>query len=109
MSTSRGTTIDGTILSAKHHLLRPDGPPIEPYDDTLSGAPIDRKRDWSKTVYDQLQEEGLLGDGNRLVFHAGRDYYDALLPLLDETAVDIETPTDGLRYGETLAWYNDRL
>lgn len=26
------------ILSAKHHLVLPDGPPIEPYDDTLSGS-----------------------------------------------------------------------
>lgn len=97
------------ILSAKHHLLRPDGPPIEPYDDTLNGAPVDRKREWAQTVYDQLQEEGLLSDGNQLVFHAGRDYYDELLPLLADAAVDIETPTDGLRYGETLAWYNDHL
>ncbi|MFB9570731.1 DUF6884 domain-containing protein, partial [Saccharopolyspora hordei] len=25
------------ILSAKYHLLNPDGPTIEPYDETLSG------------------------------------------------------------------------
>jgi len=97
------------ILSAKHHLLDPHGPPIEPYDETLSGAPVDRKREWSRTVYDQLQEEGLLADGNRLVFHAGRDYYDELLPLLEDTPVDSETPTDGLQFGETLAWYNEHL
>lgn len=64
------------ILSAKHHLLAPDGPPIEPYDDTLSGASVDRKRDWAQTVHEQLQENKLVIDGNRLVFHAGRDYYD---------------------------------
>lgn len=97
------------ILSAKHHLLAPDGESIEPYDDTLSGAPVDRKRDWARTVYNQLQDEGLLAAGNRLVFHAGRDYYDELLPLLDDTSVETETPTDGLRYGKTLAWYNERL
>jgi len=97
------------ILSAKHHLLDPDGPPIEPYDDTLSGASVNRKRDWAQTVYEQLQEKDLLDEENRLVFHAGRDYYDQLLPLLEGTDVAIETPTDGLRYGETLAWYNDRL
>lgn len=28
------------ILSAKHHLLHPNGSHIEPYDDTLSGAPV---------------------------------------------------------------------
>ena len=62
------------ILSAKHHLLDPSGPSIEPY-----------------------------------VFHAGRDYYDELIPLLDDTPVDVETPTDGLQFGETLAWYNENL
>jgi len=97
------------ILSAKHHLLDPYGPPIAPYDDTLSGASVDRKREWATTVYEQLQGAGLLVDGNRLVFHAGRDYYGELIPLLDETPVEIEVPTEGLRYGETLSWYNDQL
>jgi len=97
------------ILSAKHHLLDPSGPPIEPYDETLTGAPVAWKREWAHTVYDQLEDEGLLGNGNRLVFHAGRDYYSELIPLLDETPVDVETPTDGLQFGETLAWYNEHL
>lgn len=97
------------ILSAKHHLLDPEGLPIEPYDETLSGASVDKKREWSRTIYNQLQREGLLADGNRLVFHAGRDYYDKLLALLDDASVDTETPTDGLQFGETLAWYNERI
>lgn len=97
------------ILSAKHHLVDPYGPPIEPYNETLSGAPIGRKREWADTVYDQLREEGLLVEGNRLVFHAGRDYYEEILPYLDDTLVETEAPTDGLEYGKTLAWYNDRL
>lgn len=33
------------ILSAKHHLLEPDGPPIEPYDETLTGARVAQKRE----------------------------------------------------------------
>ncbi|WP_418280493.1 DUF6884 domain-containing protein [Halorubrum sp. DTA98] len=97
------------ILSAKHHLLDPDGPPIEPYDETLSGALVERKRDWAHTIYGELQEEGLLSQDNRLVFHAGRAYTDELLPLLDDSPVTVETPTDGLQIGETLAWYNERL
>lgn len=100
---------DWFILSAKHHLIHPHGPPIEPYDETLSGAPVDRKREWANTVHDQLRGEGLLVEGNRLVFHAGRDYYGELLPLLEDTPVEVETPTDGRQYGETLAWYNERL
>lgn len=97
------------ILSAKHHLLEPDDPPIEPYDETLNGAPVARKRKWAKTVFGQLRAEGLLDDGNKLVFHAGRDYHDELRPLLAETPVTVAVPTDGLQYGETLAWYNTHL
>lgn len=97
------------ILSAKHHLLEPDGPEIEPYEETLSGASVQKKRDWSETVHRQLRDEGLLSDENQLVFHAGRDYYDELLPLLESEPVETKIPTDGLRFGETLAWYNDHL
>lgn len=97
------------ILSAKHHLLDPSGPSIEPYDETLTGATVGRKREWAQVVYVQLQEEGLLDENNRLVFHAGRDYYEELIPLLDDSPVVVETPTDGLQFGETLAWYNDHL
>lgn len=97
------------ILSAKHHLLDPDGPPIKPYNETLSGAAVDRKRNWAQTVYEQLQEKDLLIKNNHFVFHAGRDYYDQLLPLLDDTSVEVATPTDGLQFGETLSWYNDHI
>ena len=97
------------ILSAKHHLLEPDGESIEPYEETLSGASVDRKRKWAETVFNQIRDEGVLTDGNRLVFHAGRDYHDELRPLLADTGVEIAVPTDGLRFGETLSWYNDRL
>ncbi|WP_433632677.1 DUF6884 domain-containing protein [Halomicrococcus sp. NG-SE-24] len=96
---------DWYILSAKHGLLEPDGEPIDPYDETLSGASVKRKRDWSHTVSTQLRDNRLLTDETRLVFHAGRDYYDELLPLLTDAnaTITIETPTDGLQYGETLA------
>ncbi|MGQ5516030.1 DUF6884 domain-containing protein [Halococcus saccharolyticus] len=97
------------ILSAKHHLLSPDGSVIEPYDETLSGAPVDRKREWAKTTHQQLNRENLLEQGNELVFHAGRDYYEELLPLLEDSGVDISIPTEGLGLGKTLAWYNEHL
>jgi hypothetical protein len=53
----------------------------------------------------------VLTDSTRLVLHAGRDYYDELIPLLNDAdaTITIDTPTAGLRSGETLAWYNDRL
>ncbi len=97
------------ILSAKHHLLEPDGERVDPYEETLSGASVDKKREWAETLFDQLLAEGVLVDGNRLVFHAGQDYCDELRPLLADTGVEVVVPTDGLRLGETLAWYNDQL
>ena len=70
---------------------------------------VDTKREWAETVFEQLRAEGLLDNGIRLLFHAGRDYHKELTPLLSETAVEFTVPTDGLQFGETLAWYNDHL
>ena len=100
---------DWWILSAKHGLLNPDGEPIEPYDETLTGARVARKREWAERVAEELNEAGLLSEDTTLVIHAGQDYYEELLPLIEETGVTIEIPTEGLRIGEKQAWYNERL
>ena len=97
------------ILSAKYGLLDPDGEPIDPYDETLTEATRDEKRQWATQVFEALREEGLLGDDTTLVFHAGKDYYEDLLPHLKDTPASVEIPTEGLRIGEKQAWYNDRL
>ncbi len=97
------------VLSAKHHLLNPDGSPIEPYDQTLTNAGIEERREWSQVVVDQLHKRGLLAKGNTLVIHAGKAYYEELVPLLEDEPVSIEIPTEGLRMGETLSWYNERI
>ncbi|WP_049935127.1 DUF6884 domain-containing protein [Haloplanus natans] len=100
---------DWWILSAKHGLLDPDGIAIEPYDETLTGARVGQKREWANRVAEQLDEEGLLSDDITLVLHAGKDYYEELLPLLEDNNVSVEIPTEGLAIGETQAWYNERL
>jgi hypothetical protein len=100
---------DWWILSAKHGLLDPDGEPIEPYDETLSGARVSKRRDWAEMVADQMEEDLLLSDGTTLVLHAGKDYYDELLPLIENTGVSVEIPTEGLGIGEKQAWYKERL
>jgi len=97
------------ILSAKHGLLHPNADPIEPYDETLSGARVARKREWAKKVVVQLGEEGLLSGDVTLVLHAGKDYYEELLPLIEDSGVSIEIATEGLGIGDTQAWYKERL
>ena len=100
---------DWFVLSAKHYLLEPNRPPIESYDETLAGARVATKREWSETVFEQLRSAGLLEAGKTLVFHAGRAYYEELLPLLEETAVSVQFPVEGLMIGERLSWYNEQL
>lgn len=97
------------ILSAKHGLLNPDTDPIEPYDETLSGARVAKKREWAERVAEQLDEEGLLSRDITLVLHAGKDYYEELLPLIEDRAVSVEIPTEGLGIGDKQAWYKERL
>jgi hypothetical protein len=91
-------------------MLDPDGEPIEPYDETLTDASVERKREWAERLFGELEDAGLLTDSTHLVIHAGKSYYEELLPLLEESAVaEISIPTEGLQFGETLAWYNERL
>ena len=100
---------DWWILSAKHGLLNPDGEPIEPYDETLSGARVAEKREWAKQVAEELNDEGLLSEDVPLVVHAGKDYYEELLPLIEERDVSVEIPTEGLDLFEKKAWYKEQL
>ena len=100
---------DWWILSAKHGLLDPNGDPIEPYDETLSGASKKRKQEWSEEVAKELKDEGLLSEDVTLVFHAGQDYYEELLSLIQTTGLSIEIPTEGLSIGKTLSWYKESI
>ena len=59
---------DWWILSVKHGLLDPDGDPIEPYDETLSGARIVKKREWAEQVAEELDDEGLLSEEVTVVY-----------------------------------------
>jgi len=97
------------ILSAKHHLLKPNSPPIEPYDETLTGAKVSRKREWAQAVYNDLNAAGLLESETILVFHTGKAYSEELLQLVENDDVNIQLPVEGLMIGERLRWYNQQL
>lgn len=95
------------ILSAKHGLLEPDSHEIAPYDETLTTATVDERQAWAAQVEEQLDEAGLLTDETELVIHAGKAYYEYLLPLVESQVGNVQIPTAGLAIGETLAWYNE--
>jgi hypothetical protein len=60
-------------------------------------------------VVESLDKRGLLAEDVTLVIHAGKDYYDQLVPLIEDTGVTVELPTEGLGLGETQAWYDRHL
>lgn len=93
------------VLSAKHGLLEPDGPEIAPYDIALSDLTVEARREWGVEVTEELRRRSVTDE--RLVIHAGKDYYEPLLNALG--GVEYEIPTEGLRYGESLSWYNEQL
>lgn len=97
------------ILSAKHGLLDPDGEPIEPYEESLTNASVSERRKWAADVATQLEAAGLLEEDVTLVIHAGKAYYEELLPHLEETSVEVRLPTEGLGIGEKLGWYSARI
>lgn len=97
------------ILSAKYGLLAPDGDPIPPYDETLRNFSKPEQREWAQQVQEQMEEFGLLEKEVSLVIHAGRDYYEELLPLVENHVESIEIPTEGLAIGNTKAWYKENL
>nr|WP_223174778.1 DUF6884 domain-containing protein [Natrinema hispanicum] len=53
-----------------------------------------------------MNATGILKSGVTLVFHAGRAYYEELLPLLENHDVEVRIPTEGLMIGERLRLYN---
>jgi hypothetical protein len=95
------------VLSAKHGLLEPDGPEIKSYDETLTDATVGRRREWAGRVAEQLADAGLLDEDSVLVIHAGKAYYEQLLPVIESEVGNVRIPTEGLAIGETLAWYDE--
>ena len=96
------------ILSAKYGLLLPEEI-IEPYDQTLKTMKKNQKQKWAIQVNNELSLKFDVEIISRVYFHAGKDYRDHLLPLIEQRKIDVEIPLKGLTYGRQLKWYNDRL
>lgn len=96
------------IISALYFLVDPETV-INPYDETLNDKTVEERRQWSKTVFKQIKQK--LPDPSSIViyFHAGKQYREFLIPLLDEAGYSIKVPLEGLGIGKQLAWYKRHL
>jgi hypothetical protein len=86
------------ILSAKHGLLKLTDE-IEPYDKTLNKMRVNERKEWSKTVINQLKSVADLKN-DEFTFLAGDKYRKYLLPELSK----VKIPMKGLKIGEQLQW-----
>ena len=96
------------ILSAKHGLILPHEV-IEPYEQTLKTMRRKEKKQWAERVYKQLNAKLEFQEINEVCFHAGMDYRENLIPILRREGARIHVPLEGLRQGQQLQWYNNRL
>ncbi|CAG7652922.1 hypothetical protein PAESOLCIP111_06672 [Paenibacillus solanacearum] len=95
------------ILSAKHGLVTPSDI-IEPYDQTLKSASAAVKKQWTKEVFRQIQD--LFGPQKPVIYlHAGKDYVEYLIPLLENAGFQCERPLKGLGVGQQQRWYKESL
>jgi len=95
------------ILSAKYGLLLPNDE-IEPYDLTLKTMKRQQRKEWANKVFKQIGRR--LGPNKiaRAYFHAGREYREHLIPMLQSTGIKCVVPLEGLAFGQQLAWYNTK-
>jgi hypothetical protein len=105
---AEGVNLPWYILSAKHRLIDPDEI-IAPYDTRLSDLSKVEQRAWGAKVFAQL--EARLGgvEGRTFEFHAGKSYVNAVKPGLEAGSATVLWPLKGLRIGEQLHWYKERL
>ena len=96
------------ILSAKHGLLHPDTV-IDPYDKTLSKSVPKQyrmnkaeRRAWVEKVQHQIHKE--LTGVEKIIFLAGNDYRECLVPWLKLQGLEVSVPMEGLGIGRQLGW-----
>ena len=94
------------ILSAKHGLVRPDKE-IARYEKRLLTMRVAERRAWASDVMQAL--ECHLGGVRTVVVFAGQPYREFLVPEMRERGVQVEVPMERLKFGEQLAWLNDRI
>jgi hypothetical protein len=93
------------ILSARHHLVRPEEE-LDPYNQTLNDSSVTERRRWSQEVLSRLGEQ--LGDVRGVTFevHAGASYLNfGLVDGLVDRGAKVESPVGGMPQGKRLQFY----
>jgi hypothetical protein len=93
------------ILSAKYGMLLPDDV-IEPYNDTLVGAPRKKREAWAVTVLGQLNALEL-APGDEVLSLLSKPYGEFLLPVLRNEGLNVQEPLQGLGIGRRMAWLKE--
>ena len=96
------------LLSAKHYLLHPDEV-IEPYDAALNKMPAKERRDWAREVVIRMKERIPMHTVEAIYIHAGRPYWQYLIPLLEQEQYQCFKPIKGMNVGEQQRWYRDQV
>jgi hypothetical protein len=94
------------ILSAMHHLVKPDQL-IAPYDKTLKRMSKQERMLWARRVFADLRQ--ILSPGDRAIILASNAYREFLLEPLRRYGVVVEIPLEGLRIGEQKQWLKKAL
>lgn len=93
------------IISAKYGLVHPDNV-IEPYEQTLAGAPVAARREWARRVFRQMESAELTAGRKTFLWLAGQAYQKELRVLLH--AQEHIDPLAGMPFGHRLAWLKAR-
>lgn len=99
---------DIVILSAKYGAVRPDKV-LAPYEETLKGAPRARKCAWAGATHATLRGMSEYQKAINVLWLAGRDYYDELLPLIDGDGKQSELPLARMPQGKQHQWLRRKL
>ncbi len=96
------------IVSAEYGLVDPERV-IAPYDTRINRLPLAARHELAERVAADLERAlGTLA-GRRIEIHAGDEYVLAIGPPLRGRGARLTRPLEGLRIGEQLAWYGERL
>ncbi len=89
------------ILSAKHHLVKPETK-LRNYNMLLSKQPAAYRREWADKVLEQLREEGVDLEKDRIVFLTGKAYYANLVKHIKHICIVGE----GMPIGRKMSEFN---